>query len=157
MIQFFRNGRYISSPSIRQRISRLEGASMRTNRPFNVMDAQFNQATPREYLDNASQEELDSLYDYMYNVGNNAYKSRVVPALQNLINNKGDINTVANSMRAAADSKYRGLANRRQWERNQLIQFYNNRMARQKIEQQPTITNNEEQPDATYVQKLIIE
>lgn len=128
MIQFFRNGRYISSPSIRQRITRLEGASMRTNKPFNVMDMQFNQATPKEYLNDASQEELDSLYDYMYNVGNNAYKSRVVPALQNLINNKGDINTVAQSMRANADNKYRGLANRRQWERNQIIQFYNNRI-----------------------------
>ena len=63
------NGGYISSPYIRNKITKWEGTSMKSKTPFKVMDKDFNDSIPSNIRSKMSQEELDALYSYAYNVG----------------------------------------------------------------------------------------
>lgn len=114
-----------SSNKVRSRIAKMEGSSMRTNRSFDLEDRDFYNAIPKEVRKGLSQDALDNLYSYSYNVGAGNFKKRVVPSLINLSRGKVSANDVAKSMWASKDSKLKGLRNRRRIEREGFINAYN--------------------------------
>lgn len=114
-----------SSNKVRSRIAKMEGSSMRTNRSFDLEDRDFYNAIPKEVRKGLSQDALDNLYSYSYNVGAGNFKKRVVPSLINLSRGKASANDVAKSMWASKDSKLKGLRNRRRIEREGFINAYN--------------------------------
>ncbi len=121
----FRNGGWRSSNKVRSRIAKMEGSSMKTNRSFDLEDRDFYNAMPKNVRESLSQEALDNLYSYSYNVGAGNFKKRVVPSLINLSRGKATANDVAKSMWASKDSKLKGLRNRRRIEREGFINAYN--------------------------------
>lgn len=121
----FRNGGWRSSNKVRSRIAKMEGSSMRTNRSFDLEDRDFYNAIPKNVRESLSQDALDNLYSYSYNVGAGNFKKRVVPSLINLSRGKATANDVAKSMWASKDSKLKGLRNRRKIEREGFINAYN--------------------------------
>lgn len=112
--------RYRSSSNIRKQISTWEGATMKTNTPFDEMDTMFNQVLPEGALDKLSQEQLDGLYSFAYNVGTGRFKTRTAPTLAKYLQGNATIEDVKNTIWASGDKKYRGLANRRKKERSML-------------------------------------
>lgn len=112
--------RYKSSSNIRKQISTWEGATMKTNTPFEEMDTMFNQVLPAGALDKLSQKQLDGLYSFAYNVGTGRFKTRTAPTLSKYLAGQATLQDVQNTMWAAKDSKLRGLANRRKKERSML-------------------------------------
>lgn len=112
--------RYKSSSNIRKQISTWEGATMKTNTPFDEMDIMFNQVLPEGALDKLSQEQLDGLYSFAYNVGTGRFKTRTAPTLAKYLQGNATIEDVKSTMWASGDKKYRGLANRRKKERSML-------------------------------------
>ena len=118
-----------SSDNIRKRISGWEGSSMKTNRAFDLEDRDFWNAIPENVRSRMSQDELDALYSYSYNVGANAFKRRVVPQLERLYAGDGTIEDVQDAMTASLDSKYRGLARRRAVERQMFGDAYSRNMS----------------------------
>lgn len=112
--------RYKSSSSIRKQISTWEGETMKTNTPFDKMDIMFNQVLPKGGLEKLSQEQLDGLYSFAYNVGTGRFKTRTAPTLAKYLQGNATIEDVKNTMWASLDRKYRGLANRRKKERSML-------------------------------------
>ena len=112
--------RYRSSSNIRKQISTWEGATMKTNTPFEKMDTMFNQVLPEGALEKLSQEQLDGLYSFAYNVGTGRFKTRTAPTLAKYLQGDATLQDVQNAMWASGDKKYRGLANRRQKERSML-------------------------------------
>lgn len=112
--------RYRSSSNIRKQISTWEGATMKTNTPFEKMDTMFNQVLPAGALDKLSQKQLDGLYSFAYNVGTGRFKTRTAPTLSKYLAGQATLQDVQNTMWAAKDSKLRGLANRRKKERSML-------------------------------------
>lgn len=121
----FRNGGWRSSNKVRSRIAKMEGSSMRTNRSFDLEDRDFYNAIPKEVRETLSQDALDNLYSYSYNVGAGNFKKRVVPTLINLSRGKASAHDVAKSMWASKDSKLKGLQSRRKIEREGFINAYN--------------------------------
>ena len=112
--------RYRSSSNIRKQISTWEGSTMRTNVPFDRMDTMFNQVLPEGALEKLSQEQLDGLYSFAYNVGTGRFKARTAPTLAKYLQGNATIEDVKGTMWASGDKKYRGLANRRKKERSML-------------------------------------
>ena len=112
--------RYKSSSNIRKQISTWEGATMKTNTPFDKMDTIFNQVLPEGALEKLSQEQLDGLYSFAYNVGTGRFKTRTAPTLAKYLQGNATIEDVKGTMWASGDKKYRGLANRRKKERSML-------------------------------------
>lgn len=112
--------RYRSSSNIRKQISTWEGSTMRTNVPFDRMDTMFNQVLPEGALEKLSQEQLDGLYSFAYNVGTGRFKTRTAPTLAKYLQDNATIEDVKGTMWASGDKKYRGLANRRKKERSML-------------------------------------
>ena len=112
--------RYKSSGNIRKQISTWEGATMKTNTPFDEMDIMFNQVLPEGALEKLSQEQLDGLYSFAYNVGTGRFKTRTAPTLAKYLQGNATIEDVKSTMWASGDKKYRGLANRRKKERSML-------------------------------------
>lgn len=112
--------RYRSSSNIRKQISTWEGSTMRTNVPFDRMDTMFNQVLPEGALEKLSQEQLDGLYSFAYNVGTGRFKTRTAPTLAKYLQGNATIEDVKGTMWASGDKKYRGLANRRKKERSML-------------------------------------
>lgn len=112
--------RYRSSSNIRKQISTWEGSTMRTNVPFDRMDTMFNQVLPEGALEKLSQEQLDGLYSFAYNVGTGRFKTRTAPTLAKYLQGNATIEDVKGTMWASGDKKYRGLANRREKERSML-------------------------------------
>lgn len=112
--------RYKSSSNIRKQISTWEGSTMRTNVPFDRMDTMFNQVLPEGALEKLSQEQLDGLYSFAYNVGTGRFKTRTAPTLAKYLQGNATIEDVKNTIWASGDKKYRGLANRRKKERSML-------------------------------------
>lgn len=112
--------RYRSSSNIRKQISTWEGSTMRTNTPFDEMDTMFNQVLPEGALEKLSQEQLDGLYSFAYNVGTGRFKTRTAPTLAKYLQGNATIEDVKGTMWASGDKKYRGLANRRKKERSML-------------------------------------
>ena len=137
-------GGYKSSQSIRDRIAKWEGTSMKTNRAFELEDIDFYNAIPSDIRGKMTQDELDALYSYSYNVGAGNFKKRVVPQLVNLYNGNGNVENVQNSMWASRDKELRGLAKRRNVEKQLFANAYNKSKGQSVIEPSlPPITNPE--------------
>lgn len=148
----FRNGGWRSSNKVRSRIAKMEGSSMRTNRSFDLEDRDFYNAIPKEVRRSLSQDALDNLYSYSYNVGAGNFKKRVVPFLINLSRGKATANDVAKSMWASKDSKLKGLRNRRKIEREGFINAYNKNKFNKNITPEPIVTPK----DNTTVVKPVV-
>lgn len=117
----FKNGGYVPSNSIKKRIANWEGSSMKTNRSFEDEAKDFNRVIPEDIRKNLSQQQLDALYSYGYNVGMGNLKKRTLPVLRDYVNGHAGAKDVANGMWASKDNTLRGLRNRRDWERNSFI------------------------------------
>lgn len=127
---------YVPSIGIRKRISDWEGASMyspapdtgKVNRSFEEEARDFYAAIPHDVRSQMSQDELDALFSTSYNIGSGNFRKRVVPNLINLYRNRtGNVNDVTRSMYGTNDTKYRGLLNRRETERQMFRDAYNSR------------------------------
>lgn len=148
----FRNGGWRSSNKVRSRIAKMEGSSMKTNRSFDLEDRDFYNAMPKNVRESLSQEALDNLYSYSYNVGAGNFKKRVVPSLINLSRGKATANDVAKSMWASKDSKLKGLRNRRRIEREGFINAYNKNKFNKNITPEPIVVTK----DNTTVVKPVV-
>lgn len=114
----YANGGYKPSESIKKRITNWEGSSMRTNRSFQAEANDFNRVIPSSIRSKLSQQQLDALYSYGYNVGMNNLKKRVLPTLTNYVQGKASNEDVQKSMWASKDNELRGLTTRRNIERS---------------------------------------
>lgn len=114
----YANGGYKPSESIKKRITNWEGSSMRTNRSFQVEANDFNRVIPSSIRSKLSQQQLDALYSYGYNVGMGNLKKRVLPTLTNYVQGKASNEDVQKSMWASKDNELRGLTTRRNIERS---------------------------------------
>lgn len=114
----YANGGYKPSESIKKRITNWEGSSMRTNRSFQAEANDFNRVIPSSIRSKLSQQQLDALYSYGYNVGMGNLKKRVLPTLTNYVQGKASNEDVQKSMWASKDNELRGLTTRRNIERN---------------------------------------
>lgn len=113
----FLKGGYKPSRYIKNFISHMEGASMKTNRSFEAEAKDFWNALPNNVKGKITQEQADALYSYSYNVGAGNFKNRVVPALERYFSGKDSVEDVQRHMYATKDNQLRGLANRRAQER----------------------------------------
>lgn len=114
----YANGGYKPSESIKKRITNWEGSSMRTNRSFQAEADDFNRVIPSSIRSKLSQQQLDALYSYGYNVGMGNLKKRVLPTLINYVQGKASNEDVQKSMWASRDNELRGLTTRRNIERS---------------------------------------
>ena len=114
----YTNGGYKPSESIKKRITNWEGSSMRTNRSFQAEAKDFNRVIPSSIRSKLSQQQLDALYSYGYNVGMGNLKKRVLPTLTNYVQGKASNEDVQKSMWASKDNELRGLTTRRNIERS---------------------------------------
>lgn len=114
----YANGGYKPSESIKKRITDWEGSSMRTNRSFQAEANDFNRVIPSSIRSKLSQQQLDALYSYGYNVGMGNLKKRVLPTLTNYVQGKASNEDVQKSMWASKDNELRGLTTRRNTERS---------------------------------------
>lgn len=122
------NKRYIPSNKIKRQITKWEGSTMKKNRSFEAEADSFNKVLPPQALDVLSQEQLDGLYSYSYNVGAKRFKDRVVPALLAYLNGQVEGNAVLNQMYADNDKYYRGLRLRRAAEKAMFNSFNKNQI-----------------------------
>ena len=116
----YKDGGYKPSSSIRKRIANWEGSSMKTNRSFEAEARDFNASLPKGATNKLTQEQLDGLYSYSYNVGAGNFRKRVNPVLARYLAGQATIQDVQRSMWASKDSQLRGLAKRRNAERAML-------------------------------------
>ena len=116
-VNIYAKGGYKPSYSIKKRISDWEGSSMKTNRGFEDEARSFNMVLPQDAISRLTQEQLDGLYSYSYNVGSGTFKKRVAPVLANYIAGRATAQDVQSAMWASKDKKLRGLAKRRNAER----------------------------------------
>lgn len=114
----YANGGYKPSESIKKRITNWEGSSMRTNRSFQAEANDFNRVIPSSIRSKLSQQQLDALYSYGYNVGMGNLKKRVLPTLTNYVQGKASNEDVQKSMWASKDNELKGLTTRRNIERS---------------------------------------
>ena len=114
----YAEGGYKPSESIKKRITNWEGSSMRTNRSFQAEANDFNRVIPSSIRSKLSQQQLDALYSYGYNVGMGNLKKRVLPILINYVQGKASNEDVQKSMWASKDNELRGLTTRRNIERS---------------------------------------
>lgn len=114
----YANGGYKPSESIKKRITNWEGSSMRTNRSFQAEANDFNRVISSSIRSKLSQQQLDALYSYGYNVGMGNLKKRVLPTLTNYVQGKASNEDVQKSMWASKDNELRGLTTRRNIERS---------------------------------------
>ena len=114
----YANGGYKPSESIQKRITNWEGSAMRTNRSFQAEANDFNRVIPSSIRSKLSQQQLDALYSYGYNVGMGNLKKRVLPTLTNYVQGKASNEDVQKSMWASKDNELRGLTTRRNIERS---------------------------------------
>lgn len=112
------DGGYKPSESIKKRITNWEGSSMRTNRSFQAEANDFNRVIPSSIRSKLSQQQLDALYSYGYNVGMGNLKKRVLPTLINYVQGKASNEDVQKSMWASKDNELKGLTTRRNIERS---------------------------------------
>lgn len=114
----YAEGGYKPSENIKKRITNWEGSSMRTNRSFQAEANDFNRVIPSSVRSKLSQQQLDALYSYGYNVGMGNLKKRVLPTLTNYVQGKASNEDVQKSMWASKDNELRGLTTRRNTERS---------------------------------------
>ena len=91
---------------------------MKVNRSFEDEARDFNYSLPKGATSKLSQQQLDGLYSYSYNVGAGRFRQRVKPVLTKYLNGEATIQDVQKSMWASKDSQLRGLAKRRNAERS---------------------------------------
>ncbi len=113
----YKDGGYKPSSRIKNQITNWEGSSMKTNRSFGAEAKDFNASLPEGATSKLSQEQLDGLYSYSYNVGAGNFRKRVNPVLTKYLAGQATIQDVQRSMWANKDSQLRGLAKRRNAER----------------------------------------
>lgn len=113
----FANGGYKPSARLQRDIATWEGSEMKRNAPFSEVTKQFNATIPAAIRAKLSQNQLDALYSYGYNVGMGNLKKRVLPTLNNFVQGKATNEDVQRSMWASKDNVLRGLTRRRNWER----------------------------------------
>lgn len=118
LLNIYGNGGYKPSENIKSRITKWEGSSMKTNRPFSAEAAAFNRYLPKEAFNQLNQSQLDGLFSYSYNVGSGNFNKRVVPVLKEYLTGRASVKDVQNAMWASKDSKLKGLATRRKIERS---------------------------------------
>lgn len=116
----YKDGGYKPSSRIKNQITNWEGSSMKTNRSFEAEARDFNASLPEGATSRLSQEQLDGLYSYSYNVGAGNFRKRVNPVLTRYLAGQATIQDVQRSMWASKDSQLRGLATRRNAERTML-------------------------------------
>lgn len=117
----------------RNRISSWEGSSMykpapdtgKVNNSFEKEAQGFINTLPISIRGALSDEALNALYSYSYNVGVGNFKKRVLPTLQNYVLGKATAQEVANHMYGTNDRKYRGLQNRRAYEKEAFLKGVN--------------------------------
>ncbi len=117
----------------RNRISSWEGSSMykpapdtgKVNNSFEKEAQGFINTLPISVRSALSDEALNALYSYSYNVGVGNFKKRVLPTLQNYVLGKATAQDVANHMYGTNDSKYKGLQNRRAYEKEAFLKGVN--------------------------------
>lgn len=114
----YAEGGYKPSESIKKRITNWEGSSMRTNRSFQAEANDFNRVIPSSIRSKLSQQQLDALYSYGYNVGMGNLKKRVLPTLTDYVQGKASNEDVQKSMWASKDNELKGLTTRRNIERS---------------------------------------
>jgi GH24 family phage-related lysozyme (muramidase) len=74
-----------------------------------------------------SQDELDALFSYSYNVGSTTFAKRTIPHLVKLYNGTGTLNNVLNNIYGTKDKTLPGLRKRRDIERQLFKDAYNRR------------------------------
>lgn len=116
----YKYGGYKPSSRIKKQISDWEGSSMKTNRSFEAEARDFNASLPKGATSKLTQEQLDGLYSYSYNVGAGNFRKRVNPVLTRYLAGQATIQDVQRSMWASKDNKLGGLAKRRNAERAML-------------------------------------
>ena len=116
----YAKGGYKPSSRIKKQIANWEGSSMKTNRSFEAEARDFNASLPKGATSKLTQEQLDGLYSYSYNVGAGNFRKRVNPVLTRYLAGQATIQDVQRSMWASKDSQLRGLAKRRNAERAML-------------------------------------
>lgn len=132
----FKGGGYVSSKSIRDRISKWEGSSMyapapdtgKVNRPFSAEERDFWRVIPDDIKPLLTQDMADALFSTSYNIGAGNFKKRVVPQLRKvLIDGTGTVEDITNSMYGTRDKepKMKGLRTRRATERKLFTDAYN--------------------------------
>lgn len=109
---------YTPPQNLRRDIATWEGSSMKENRSFEAEAKDFNRVIPKGVRDKLSQDQLNALYSYGYNVGMGNLKKRVLPTLERYVNGQASSDDVAMSMWASKDMALRGLQRRRNWERS---------------------------------------
>ena len=90
----YAEGGYKPSSRIKKQIANWEGSSMKTNRSFEAEARDFNASLPKGATDKLTQEQLDGLYSYSYNVGAGNFRKRVNPALTRYLTGRGTIQDV---------------------------------------------------------------
>lgn len=127
------NKKYIPSNSIKKRITEWEGSSMQTNRSFDLEAADFQRRLEMAKIyDQMSQDELDALFSYSYNVGSTTFAKRTIPHLVKLYNGTGTLNNVLNNIYGTKDKTLPGLRKRRDIERQLFKDAYNRRTSQKK-------------------------
>ena len=116
----YAGGGYKPSSRIKKQIADWEGSTMKVNRSFEDEARDFNYSLPKGATSKLSQQQLDGLYSYSYNVGAGRFRQRVKPVLTKYLNGEATIQDVQKSMWASKDSQLRGLAKRRNVERSML-------------------------------------
>ena len=114
----YETGGYKPSSRIKKQIANWEGSTMKVNRSFEDEARDFNYSLPKGATSKLSQQQLDGLYSYSYNVGAGRFRQRVKPVLTKYLNGEATIQDVQKSMWASKDSQLRGLAKRRNVERS---------------------------------------
>lgn len=148
------NRKYVPSEKIKKQIREWEGSSMRTNRSFEKEAKDFQQHLEKAGIfDQMSQDELDGLYSFSYNVGNNTFAERTLPYVVKLYNGTGSLQDVLKNIYGKRDSepKMSGLRSRRKYERELFAKGYNARM--QKLKTKPSYDYRPYEPsDKTRVE-----
>ena len=116
----YAEGGYKPSSRIKKQIANWEGSSMKTNRSFEAEARDFNASLPKGATSKLTQEQLDGLYSYSYNVGAGNFRKRVNPVLTRYLAGQATIQDVQRSMWASKDNQLRGLTKRRNAERAML-------------------------------------
>ena len=127
--------KYVPSQSIRRQITQWEGSSMKTNNSFESEATMFQNYLERAGIfDQMSQDELDGLFSYSYNVGSGNFAKRTLPHLIKLYNGNGTLENVLKNIYGKRDSEpgQPGLRARRKYERNLFAKGYRNRISKQK-------------------------
>ena len=138
----FAEGGYIPSDSIKKRIANWEGTSMKTNRSFELEAKDFNKYLPKGAKDKLTQQQLDALYSYSYNVGAGNFNKRVVPILTDYLKGRASKEDVQKAMYATRDNELRGLTLRRNAERKMFGGNY-----------QSTFTGQKNSPQLGYIDR----